>query len=114
LRVKYSLFTGLQKSLWWTAWETIADMKSLLNLQVEFTRFRDYPFENQGYGVYPDWNDVIEFLEPMKAIRVPNFVLTLFWPLDQAKVLRAVGDAAPFRAPWNLLELDYLLLCATL
>ena len=101
LRVKYSLFPGLPKSLWWTAWETIADMKSLLNLQVEFTRFRDYPFENQGYGVYPDWNDVIEFLEPMKAIRVPNFVLTLFWPLDQANVLRAVGDAAPFRVEFE-------------
>lgn len=94
-------FPGPPRSLWWTAWETIADIKSLLNLHVEFTRCRDWPFENQDYYPNPDWNEVIQFLEPMKAIRVPSFVLTLFWRVDQAEILRAVGDAAPFRVDFE-------------
>ncbi|KAJ6023562.1 uncharacterized protein N7446_013927 [Penicillium canescens] len=69
---------------------------------VEFTRWNDWPFEfQQDDDSYPDWNEVIQLLEPMKAIRVPNFVLTLFWYVDQAEISRAVGDAAPFRVEFK-------------
>lgn len=99
-RSDYS-FPGTPRSLWWTAWETIADMKSLVNLHVDFSRWHDWESRFHYDQQVPDWNEVIQLLEPMKAICVPNFVLTLHWHVDQAEILRGVGDAPPFRVEFK-------------
>jgi hypothetical protein len=74
---------------WKSAWEILAELKSLQSLRVEFT---DGRVDNE----YPPQDGVVHLLKPMTAVKFPKYVVQFDWAVEVDELERLLGGDLPF------------------